>query len=213
MGMILHGYFRSSAAYRVRIALGLKGVDYQQVTHHLRKGEQRTAEYLALNPQGLLPTLVTPQGDVLTQSLAIINWLEATYPSPALYPSDPLQRARALAVALAIAADTHPIQNLKILKRLKDFGLSDEVSQEWARKTNEEGLAACEALLTAGTTRFSFGDTPSIADICLVPQLANARRFGVDFAAMPRLAQIEAACQALPAFAAAAPDRQPDFEP
>ena len=210
--MILHGYFRSAAAYRVRIALGLKGIDYRHALHHLRKGEQRAPDYLALNPQGLVPALVTPSGHVLTQSLAIIDWLEAEYPTPALYPADPLERARALAVALAIAADTHPVQNLRVLNRLRANGLPEAAVQDWARVTNEEGLAACEVLLQDRRTPLSFSDAPGIADICIVPQLANARRYGADLTTMPRLRAIEAACRALPAFIAAAPDQQPDFE-
>jgi maleylpyruvate isomerase len=210
--MRLHGYFRSSAAYRVRIALNLKGIAYEQVSHHLRKGEQRAQAYLALNPQGFVPALVLDDGTVLTQSLAIIDWLDETRPDPPLLPSAPLARARVRAFALAIACDVHPVQNLKVLKRLRKLGHEQDAIDEWAAWANREGLAACETLVAAEPGPFCFGGSPTLADICLVPQLANARRFGVDVAAYPRLLAAEAAARALPAFAEAAPERQPDAE-
>ena len=209
--MKLHGYFRSSAAYRVRIALNLKGLTAEHLPHHLRKGEQSEPAYLALNPQGLVPTL-EKSGAVLTQSLAIIEWLDETHPSPPLLPKDPLRRAKVRAFALAIACDIHPVQNLKVLARLRQLGLPDEKVTEWAAWANREGLAACERLIAREPGPFCFGEVPTIADLCLVPQLANARRFGVDVAAFPRLLQAEAAARAMPAFADAAPDRQPDAE-
>jgi maleylpyruvate isomerase len=210
--MRLHGYFRSSAAYRVRIALNLKGIAYEQVSHHLRKGEQRAQAYLALNPQGFVPALVLDDGTVLTQSLAIVEWLDETRPAPPLLPSAPLARARVRAFALAIACDVHPVQNLKVLKRLRKLGHEQDAIDEWAAWANREGLAACETLVAAEPGPFCFGGSPTLADICLVPQLANARRFGVDVAAYPRLLAAEAAARALPAFAEAAPERQPDAE-
>jgi maleylpyruvate isomerase len=211
--MRLHGYFRSSAAWRVRIALNLKGLKAGQVAHHLRRGEQRAEAYLRLNPQGLVPALELDDGAVLTQSLAICEWLDETHPEPALLPRDPLARARVRAFALAIACDIHPVQNLKVLARLRKLGLAEEQVTGWAREVITEGLAACEALLPAGAPGpFLFGPAPTLAEICLIPQLGNARRFGVDLAAMPRLLAAEAACRALPAFADAAPDRQPDAE-
>ncbi len=210
--MKLHGYFRSSAAYRVRIALNLKGVSYERVSHHLRRGDQRAEAYLALNPQGLVPALELDDGRVLTQSLAVIEWLDETRPEPALLPSDPFRRARVRAFALAIACDIHPVQNLKVLKRLRKLGHEQEAIDEWAAWANREGLAACEKLVFDEPGPFCFGAAPSLADVCLVPQLANARRFGVDVAAYPRLLAAEAACRALPAFADAAPERQPDSE-
>jgi len=209
--MILHGYFRSSASYRVRIALNMKGLLARQVSHHLRKGEQRASDYLTLNPQGFVPTLVTEAGAVLTQSLAIIEWLDETHPNPPLLPREPLARAHVRAFAYAIACDIHPVQNLKVLARVRQMG-GEPAANDWAKWVNEEGLDACEAMAKAQDGPFCFGDAPGLADICLVPQLANARRFGADLSRWPRLMAIEAACQALPAFADAAPDKQPDAE-
>ena len=209
--MKLHGYFRSSAAYRVRIALNLKGLAAEHLPHHLRKGEQSEPAYLALNPQGLVPTL-EKSGAVLTQSLAIIEWLDETHPSPPLLPRDPLRRAKVRAFALAIACDIHPVQNLKVLARLRQLGLPEEQVTEWAAWVNREGLAACETLVKGEKGPFCFGDKPTIADLCLVPQLANARRFGVDVSAFTRLLEAEAAAREMKAFADAAPDRQSDAE-
>jgi maleylpyruvate isomerase len=210
--MKLHGYFRSSAAYRVRIALNLKGLRAEHLSHHLRKGEQCAPAYLAINPQGLVPTLEDDTGTIITQSLAIIEWLEETNPEPALLPKDPLRRAKVRAFALAIACDTHPVQNLKVLTRLRELGVPEDKVTGWAGWVNREGLAACERLVAKESGPFCFGAQPSMADLCLVPQLANARRFGVDVNAYPRLLQAEAAAKAMPAFADAAPDKQPDAE-
>jgi maleylpyruvate isomerase len=210
--MKLHGYFRSSASYRVRIALNLKGLSAKHLSYHLRKGEQRAPEYLAINPQGLVPTLQGDAGIVLTQSLAIIEWLDETHPAPPLLPKDPLRRAQVRAFAQAIACDLHPIQNLKVLAHLRELGLSEEQVTGWAAWANREGLSACEKLVAGEAGPFCFGDAPTIADLCLVPQLANARRFGVDVAAFPRLLKAEAAAKQLKAFADAAPERQPDAE-
>jgi maleylpyruvate isomerase len=207
----LHGYFRSSASYRVRIALNLKGLTADHLPHHLRKGEQRDPAYLAINPQGLVPTL-DDGGTILTQSLAIIEWLEETHPEPPLLPQDPLRRAKVRAFAMALACDTHPVQNLKVLARLRQLGLPEEQVTDWAAWANREGLAACETLIANEAGPFCFGVAPTIADLCLVPQLANARRFGVALEAFPRLLQAETAAQAVKAFADAAPDRQPDAE-
>jgi maleylpyruvate isomerase len=208
----LHGYFRSSASYRVRIALNLKGLTADHLSHHLRKGEQRDPGYLAINPQGLVPTLQDDEGIILTQSLAIIEWLDETHPEPPLLPQDPLRRAKVRAFAMALACDTHPVQNLKVLARLRQLGLPEEQVTEWAAWANREGLAACETLIAGETGPFCFGAAPTIADLCLVPQLFNARRFGVALEAFPRLLQAEAAAKAVKAFADAAPERQPDAE-
>jgi maleylpyruvate isomerase len=210
--MKLHGYFRSSAAYRVRIALNLKGLGAEHLPHHLRKGEQCAPAYLAINPQGLVPALENDAGAVLTQSVAIIEWLDETHPHPPLLPKDILQRAKVRAFALAIACDTHPVQNLKVLARLRELGLPEEKVQDWAAWVNREGLSACETLIRDEPGPFCFGNVPTLADLCLVPQLANARRFGVDVAAYPRLLEAEAAAKALSAFANAAPEKQPDAE-
>lgn len=210
--MKLHGYFRSAAAYRVRIALNLKGLAAEHLPHHLRKGEQGAPAYLALNPQGLVPTLEDDTGAVLTQSLAIIEWLDETHPNPPLLPDDPLRRGKVRAFALAIACDIHPVQNLKVLNRLRQLGVPEQQVTEWAAWANREGLAACEALVRGEKGPFCFGDRPTMADLCLVPQLGNARRFGVDVSGFPRLLEAEAAARAIKAFADAAPDRQSDAE-
>jgi maleylpyruvate isomerase len=209
--MKLHGYFRSSATYRVRIALNLKGLGAEHLPHHLRKGEQRDPAYLAINPQGLVPTL-QDGSTTITQSLAIIEWLEETYPEPPLLPKDPLRRAKVRAFAMALACDIHPVQNLKVLARLRELGLPEQQVTGWAAWVNREGLAACEALIEGEAGPYCFGDAPTMADLCLVPQLSNARRFGVDLDAFPRLLKAEAAAKNNKAFADAAPERQPDAE-
>jgi maleylpyruvate isomerase len=208
--MILHGYYRSTASYRVRIALNLKGLAYTDVFHHLRLGEQRAPAYLALNPQGLVPALEV-DGTVLTQSIAICDYLDEVHPDPPLLPADPVARAQVRAFALAIACEIHPVQNLKILRRLRALGLDEAQVNDWARETIEDGLEACAALIAGQSGPYCFGDQVTLADICLVPQLVNARRFGARFD-FSRIATIEAACLALPAFARAAPDNQPDAE-
>ena len=210
--MKLHGYFRSSAAYRVRIALHMKGLPFEQVSHHLRRGEQRAPDYLAINPQGLVPSLILDDGTVLTQSLAIVEWLDETHPAPRLIPADPIMRAKVRAFALAIACDIHPVQNLKVLVALKRGGYGQAEIDEWAKAVNAEGLAACERLIANETGPFCFGASPTLADLCLVPQMANARRFGVDISGWTKLVAADAAASALPAFQAAAPESQPDAE-
>jgi maleylacetoacetate isomerase len=212
--MLFHGYFRSSAAWRCRIGFGLKGLSPDFAAVHLRKGEQRAAGYTALAPQGLVPALEV-EGRVLTQSLAILEWLDETHPTPALLPKDPFERAEVRAFALAIACDIHPINNLRILGYLKaPLGHSQDEVDTWYRHWCSEGLAPLETIAQrhASRGRFAFGDAPSLADVCLVPQLANARRFGTDLSAFPRLLEIDAACDELEAFRAAKPDRQPDAE-
>jgi maleylpyruvate isomerase len=210
--MKLYGYFRSSASYRVRIALNLKGLSFDQASRHLRRGEHRAPDYLALNPQGLVPTLLLDDGRCLTQSLAIIEWLDDLYPNPPLLPAEPFLRARVRAFALAIACDIHPVQNLKVLLALKSGGFAQERVDAWARDVNAEGLAACERMIATEPGPFCFGAAPTLADICLTPQLSNARRFGVDVSAFGRLLEAEAASLDLPAFQAAGPEVQPDAE-
>ncbi|TGX53552.1 maleylacetoacetate isomerase [Sphingomonas gei] len=202
--MLLHDYFRSSAAFRVRIALNLKSVAYQRHDVMLLENQQRSPEHLALNPQGFVPALEV-DGKVLTQSLAIIDWLDAKYPEPRLIPADPDARAAALARALVIAADTHPLNNLRVMRRLKAMGVDDDARDEWSRHWIAEGFAALEAM--AGDGPLLGGDSPNVADIFLVPQMFNARRFGVALEAYPKLVRADAAAQAIEAFAAAHPDR------
>ena len=214
--MKLYTFFRSSASYRVRIALNLKGLTYEQIPIHLRRagGEQFAASYKAINPQGLVPTL-DDGGQILTQSLAIIEYLEERYPKPPLLPTDSADRARVRSMALIIACEIHPIQNLRVLVHLKNnLRQSEDDLNRWARHWIDLGLSALEQMTTSTPKRgkFCFGDTPTLADICLVPQLANARRFGCDLSAYPTLLQVETACNALPAFANAAPEKQPDAE-
>lgn len=209
--MVLHGYFRSSAAWRVRITLSLKGLTAEAKYQHLRKGEQRSAEYLAVNPQGLLPSLILDDGAVLTQSLAICEYLDEQYPDPPLLPSDPVARAFVRAFAQVIACDIHPLQNLKVLKALAARRLTPEETQAWAGEVITDGFDALETLVAGRSDPFAFGARPSLADVCLVPQMANARRFGVELR-WPRLAAIEGTCLALPAFAETHPDLQPDAE-
>jgi maleylpyruvate isomerase len=208
--MILHGYWRSTAAWRVRIALAIKGINAAQHAWKLPQAAHRGEAYLHINPQGLVPALVTDDGTVLTQSLAICEWLDEYQPDPPLLPRDMRMRAQARAFAMTIACDIHPLQNLRVLTRLRDAGLAEDAVSGWIAWVIGHGLSACEALLAGGTGRFCFGDEPGLADLCLIPQLYNARRFGVAPAAWPRLLEVEAASVVLPPFQQADPSRQPD---
>ena len=213
--MKLYDYFRSSAAYRVRIALNLKGLAPSREFVHLRNNVQRSDDYLALNPQGLVPALVTDGGEVLTQSLAIIGYLDETHPAPPLLPANATERARVRGIALEIACDIHPLNNLRVLLYLKNtLGVADEQKDAWYKYWIDVGLEALETRLARdpATGRFCHGDTPSVADICLVPQMSNARRMKIDVSPFATLTRIETACNALPAFADAAPSKQPDAE-
>jgi len=211
----LHTYFRSSAAYRVRIALNLKELAYEPHFVHLTRGggEQFSPDYRALNPQALVPTF-TDEAGPLTQSLAIIEYLDERYPHPPLLPADPHPRAQVRAMALTVACDIHPINNLRVLRYLKRELQVDEAGIEtWYRHWVAEGLAALEVLVGCGPGGgFCWGDRPGLADICLVPQIVNARRYACDLSAFPRLTAIEAHCRALAAFRDAAPENQPDAE-
>jgi len=214
--MKLYTFFRSSASYRVRIALNLKSLSYEQAPIHLRRGggEQFTAAYKAVNPQALVPAL-EDGGRVLTQSLAIVEYLDEKYPQPPLLPSDPADRALVRSMALVIACEVHPIQNLRVLNHVKkEYNQTDDQVNRWAQHWIDLGLSALEQLIVAQPKRgkFCFGDTPTLADICLVPQLGNARRYGCDLTRYPTLQQIEKTCMALPAFSNAAPEKQPDSE-
>lgn len=206
--MGLHSYFRSSASYRVRVGLNLKGLrhDYQPV--NLLKGEQRENEYRKLNPQGLVPTLV--DGDkILTQSLAILEWLEERHPEPALLPEEPLARAKIRALAYNVACDIQPLQNLRVLKYLQsEYGISDEQRNGWSRQWIHEGFSALERQLDPAP--FAAGDQPGLFECCLIPQAYNAGRFGMDTADYPAIHRIVQACEELPAFIDARPEKQPD---
>ncbi|WP_170416564.1 maleylacetoacetate isomerase [Ruegeria atlantica] len=208
--MKLYSYWRSTTSYRVRIALNLKGVSYETIQVDLVSGEQRAPEYVALNPIKGVPTLILEDGRVLTQSLAIIDYLDATIPNFPLVPEDPFERARVKAAAHTIAMDIHPVNNLKVLTHLKSrYGLTAEDGIEWFRHWMTEGFQAYQALLPDGVA-FSFGNRPDLADINLVAQLYNAHRWGVDMTSFPRLLEIEKRALALPAFDAAHPENQPD---
>ncbi|OHX13935.1 maleylacetoacetate isomerase [Chromobacterium sphagni] len=208
---VLYGYFRSSAAYRVRIALNLKGLAYRQRPVNLLKGEQKSAEYLALNPHGMVP-LLDDGGVKIVQSLAICEYLDDAYPDTArLLPSDPVARARARSIALAIAADIHPLQNPRVGKHLQaEFGVGEDGKTEWIRHWIRTGFDALEQQLAASPARYAAGDEPTLADVCLLPQVFSARRFAVDLAPYPHIVRIAEALDALPAFADAHPAKQPD---
>ena len=209
--MKLYTYWRSSAAWRVRIALALKSVNYDAVPISLIAdgGQQHSAEFDTLNPQHLVPTLVLDDGTALTQSLAIIDWLEAEYPLPALLPKGAIVRAKIIAAAHVVAMDIHPINNLRVLKTLTDqFGADADAKTKWMQHWMKSGFDALNEMLSAGP--FAFGDQPTLADVCLIPQLYNARRWGMDLNAWPKLITIEKSCRALPAFSSTAPEAQSD---
>jgi maleylpyruvate isomerase len=209
--MILYGYALSSASYRVRIALALKELQVTSVPVNLRAGEQRREEFMQINSQGFVPALVTDDGTVLTQSVAIIEYLDEIHPDPPLLPKAPLARARVRALSQAIACDVHPLNNLRVLQYLENELQHDKATREtWYRHWVRVGFDALERRLArdGATGRFCHGDAPTMADVCLVPQVFNARRFAVDLAPYPRIVGIDAACADLPAFQGAAPERQ-----
>lgn len=213
MTLKLYTYFRSSAAFRVRIALNLKGLAYEPEFVHLAKGEHRKPAYAAVNPQGLVPALGV-DGRLLTQSLAILEYLEETHPQPPLLPSDAFGRARVRSISLLIACEIHPLNNLRTLRHLKQsLGQTDEQVNAWYRHWIADGLAKLEAELRAPATgRFCHGDAPGMADCCLVPQIFNAKRYQCDLASYPTVMRVFDACMQLDAFARAQPDKQPDAE-
>lgn len=203
---ILYDYWRSSASYRVRIALNLKRVDYERVAIDLLAGDQRGDAHLLRNPQGFVPTVIA-DGKALTQSLAIIDYLDAQVPAPPLMPRDPADRAHVLAMALTVACDIHPLNNLRVLKRLTAMGIDQPARDDWYRHWVKEGLDALEIMAAPRAGRFLFGDSPGLADICLVPQLYNARRFDLPLESYPTLLRADREAGRLDAFAAAHPDR------
>lgn len=210
--MILHGYWRSGTSYRTRIALNLKGVAWRHAGIDLRAGDQKSAAYLALNPQGLVPALEV-DGKVLTQSPAILEWLEERFPTPPLLPAAADDRAVVRAMAAIVACDIHPLNNLRILKALKgDFGADQAALDVWAGRWVAAGFEALEALIARHGGGWAFGDAPTLADCCLVPQIYSARRFNTPLDAFPRIVAIEARAAEHPAFVAAHPDRQPDAD-
>ncbi|MCK9543863.1 MAG: maleylacetoacetate isomerase [Novosphingobium sp.] len=210
MARILHGYWRSSAAYRVRIALALKGLDYEYAVVDLRRGGQSAPGYRALNPQGLVPLLVE-DGRAISQSLAIIEYLEEVHPEPPLLPRDPAARARVRALAEVVACDIHPINNLRVLRYLKqELGREQGAIDAWARHWIAAGFAALEDAAAGSGAPYLTGDAITLADVCLVPQVTNARRVETDLSPFPRLVEIDARLREHPAFAAADPARQPD---
>jgi len=212
VSLTLHGYWRSTTAYRVRIALALKGAAYAQVTHDLRKGEQRDVGYRTLNPQGLVPALETDDA-VLTQSPAILEWIDETYPDPPLLPADANSRAIVRAMAATIACDIHPVNNLRILNALRtEFGADEAAVNRWIARWIGDGFAAIETQIARHGDGFAFGTTPTIADCHLVPQVYSAERFAVDLSPYPKLKAAAENARALPAFAAAHPDLQPDAD-
>ena len=209
--MILYGYPMSSASYRVRIALALKGIEVTTVTKQLRRGEQRAKDFLEINPQGFVPVLSLDDGQALPQSLAIIEYLDEICPQPPLLPAAPIERARVRALSLLIACDIHPLNNLRVLQYLEgSLGEAQSVRDAWYRHWIEAGFEALEEALGRDPARgrFCYGDAPSLADVCLVPQVFNARRYSVDLAPYPRIVAIDAACREIAAFASAAPEKQ-----
>ena len=206
---VLHSYWRSSASYRVRIALNLKGVVYETVAVNLMDGDQTNADFSALNPNQTVPVLIAPDGTRITQSLAAVDYLDANHDAVPMLPGDAVQRAQVLSAALIIAMDTTPLGNLRVLQHIKNaLGHSNDDVKDWMQHWVDRGLTAFDATIDPGD--FCFGDAPSMADLCLIPQLYNARRWCMDVDDWPALARIEAHCMSLPAFAKAAPEAQPD---
>ncbi|WP_295197396.1 maleylacetoacetate isomerase [uncultured Brevundimonas sp.] len=210
--MILHGYWRSGASYRVRIALNLKGLAFDNAAHDLRKGEQKATDYVALNPQGMVPAL--QHGDlVLTQSPAILEWLEETHPEPALLPKGANERAIVRAMAALIGCDIHPLNNLRVLKAIRsEFNADQAAVDAWAAGWIAPGFDALEALVARHGAGWSFGDAPTLVDCYLIPQMYSARRFNMELSPWPRLLAVEQTALAHPAFASAHPDLQPDAD-
>lgn len=211
MTLLLHGYWRSGTSYRTRIALELKGLEYDQLGIDLRAGDQHSAAYRALNPQGLVPAL-EHDGGVLTQSPAIIEWLEERYPEPPLMPRDPDRRAQVRAMAAIVGCDIHPLNNLRVLKAIRALGADDAGADAWAGRWISAGFDALESLIGRHGDGWSYGGAPGLVDCYLIPQVYSARRFHVDLTPWPLISAIDARAAGHPAFQAAHPDRQPDAD-
>lgn len=208
--MRLHGYWRAGAPYRVRIALNLKGLEWDYVPVSLLAGEQRDETYRALNPQGLVPALEA-DGRIYTQSLAIMEWLEETHPAPALLPADAEGRAVVRAMAGVVACDIHPLNNVRVLQALKtDLGAAQPAVDDWVRRWIADGFSALDAMIARHGGQFAYGDAPTMADCCLIPQVYSAERFKLDLGPYPHIARVAAHARALDEFARAAPEAQPD---
>ncbi len=208
--MKLYSYWRSTTSYRVRAALNLKGLDYETVPVDLVSGDQHQASYAAINPGKGVPALKLDDGTTLTQSMAILDYLDAVYPKPRLLPADPLLRAKVLAAAHTVALDIHPVNNSRVITQLKtEFGATPEQAQNWMKHWMRQGFDALETMLP-DTASFAFGAKPDLADLCIVAQVYNARRWGVDLAPYRKIVRIEAACLAVAEIAAAHPDQQPE---
>jgi maleylacetoacetate isomerase/maleylpyruvate isomerase len=212
MGLVLHSYWRATAPYRVRIALNLKGLLFEYAAVNLQAGEQREAAYRALNPQALTPTLTTDDGRVLTQSLAILEWLEEVHPVPPLLPAEPDARAVVRAMMGVVGCDIHPLNNLRVQQQLARLGVDAAGRAAWTQRWIADGFAALEPLVARHTAGFAFGAQPTLADCLLVPQVYSAERYAVDLAPYPAIRAAAAACARHPAFQAAHPDRQPDAQ-
>jgi maleylacetoacetate isomerase len=213
MSFVFHGYWRATAPYRVRIGLALKGLTYDYVPVDLIKGEQREAAYRAVNPQGLTPALEIGQGEILTQSLAILEWLEETQAQPPILPKDPLDRQRVRTMAGVIACDIHPLNNTRVGRKLHQMGIDPPGILAWTQGWIVEGFDALEPMVARYGAGFAFGDTPTIADCCLVPQVYSANRYQVDLGPYPAIRAVAERAAGHPAFQAAHPDRQADAKP
>jgi maleylacetoacetate isomerase len=213
MALTLHSYWRATAPYRVRIGLNLKGLPFDYRDVNLVAGDQHSEAYKALNPQELTPAVVTDDGHVLTQSLAILEWLEEVHPVPPLLPADPFERAAVRAMAAIVACDIHPLNNLRIQQELTAMGVDDAGRLAWSQRWIHDGFAALEPMIARHTAGFSFGAEPTLADCCLVPQVYSAERYKVDLSPYPAIRAVAGRCAEHPAFAAAHPDRQPDAKP
>lgn len=211
MSLILHGYWRSGTSYRTRIALNLKGLAYEQKGVDLRAGDQRSDAFKALNPQGLVPA-IEHDGKVLTQSPAILEWLEERWPEPPLLPSDPEDRALVRAMAAVIGCDIHPLNNLRVLKAIRELGADEAATDAWAGRWISAGFDALESFVARHGDGWSFGAGPTLVDCYLIPQVYSARRFHVDLSPWPGIGAIDARAAEHPAFQAAHPDRQPDAD-